>query len=86
MPNIFIVTVKYITPIKKISGIETIIVDNLPPNKNLGFAAGINIGIEKAISLGAQKIILLNPDIKINKEQILELAKSKFDSTEMDQS
>ncbi len=61
------VIVKYIDPIEKIPGVETIVIDNSPPNINLGFAAAVNIGIKKALAGGADKILLVNPDIKIKK-------------------
>lgn len=73
------VIVKYMNPVKKINGIETVIVDNSPPKENLGFAKAVNIGVKKAISFGATKVLLLNPDIKINKKQILQLAKNQAD-------
>lgn len=63
--KIFAVVVKYISPVKKITGVETIIIDNSPPNKNIGFAAAVNVGIKKALAQGADKILLVNPDIKI---------------------
>jgi GT2 family glycosyltransferase len=65
--KIIAVIVKYKTPVKKIPGVETIVIDNSPPNKNLGFAAAVNIGIKKALAGGADKILLVNPDIKIKK-------------------
>lgn len=65
--KVFAVIVKYISPVRNIPGVETIIVDNSPPNKNLGFAAAVNIGIKKALAKGADKILLVNPDIKIKK-------------------
>ena len=54
MSKIIIVTVKYVTPIKKIPGMETIIIDNSPPLENRGFARGANIGIKKALSYKTQ--------------------------------
>ncbi len=65
--KIIAVIVKYKTPVKKIPGVETIVIDNSPPNKNLGFAAAVNIGIKKSLARGADKILLVNPDIEINK-------------------
>ena len=79
MNKIIIVTVKYIAHAEKIPGMETITIDNSPPLENRGFARGANIGIKKALTSGANKILLLNPDIKINKEQILKLSKNNAD-------
>ena len=36
--------------------------------KNLGYAGGANIGIKKALSSRAKWIVILNPDIKINRK------------------
>lgn len=71
--KVFIVTIKYNETVKKIPGIVTIIIDNSPPNENLGFAKAVNIGVKDAISKGATKVLLLNPDLKISKNQIEEL-------------
>lgn len=38
--------------------------------KNLGYAGGNNVGIQKALSKGADYVVILNPDIKINSDFI----------------
>ena len=40
---------------------------------NLGFAAGNNIGIERALALGADYVVLLNPDTKVQPAWLAEL-------------
>jgi GT2 family glycosyltransferase len=55
------------------------VINNSPPNKNLGFAAAVNIGIKKALKNGAERILLLNPDIKISNRNINALCKSDGD-------
>ena len=37
----------------------------LTPSKNLGFGAGMNLGVEHAITLGCTSFVLLNPDVSI---------------------
>lgn len=66
---------------EKIPSIETIFVNNSPPNKNLGFAKAANIGIKEAIEKKADRILLINPDIKIKKGDIEKLTNSDFDIT-----
>ncbi len=43
--------------------------------KNLGFAAGMNIGIRKALAGGADYVLILNNDTILNENTILELVK-----------
>jgi GT2 family glycosyltransferase len=40
---------------------------------NLGFAAGNNVGIERALALGADYVVLLNPDTKVQLDWLAEL-------------
>lgn len=59
--------------------IDYLIVDNSSDNisapgttlikspKNLGFAGGNNLGIKKALALGAQYILIINPDVRVEK-------------------
>jgi len=39
-------------------------------SKNSGYAGGNNIGIKKAIEVGAEYVLILNPDISIEKETL----------------
>ncbi len=41
--------------------------------RNLGFAAGVNVGIKQALASGAQSILLLNNDTVIDRRMIEEL-------------
>ena len=70
MIKIIAVVIKYNCEIKEIPGLEMVIIDNSPPNINLGFGAAANIGIKKALEKGADKILLLNPDVKITTDEI----------------
>src|SRR3989344_1955355 len=64
------------TELSSNSNIDNIfVVNNSPPEKNLGFSAAANIGIKKALKTGAEKILLLNPDIKISNNAIDKLCK-----------
>ncbi len=62
------VIVRYKTKVNLLPGIKTIIVDNTKNNR--GFAGGVNLGIKKALKIRAQKIVLINPDLKITKQEI----------------
>jgi len=62
---------------KNLKNLEVIVINN--NTKNLGFAAGVNIGVEKALALGAGRIFLVNPDVSITTDQIITLSKSSFD-------
>lgn len=76
MPKIIAVVVAFKSELQPL-GLETLVIDN---NKiNRGFAKAANLGIKKALAKGADKILLINPDVKITKEQILKLAESGVD-------
>lgn len=76
MPKIIAVVVAFKSELQPL-GVETLIVDN---NKiNRGFAKGANLGIKKALVKGATKILLINPDVDITKEEISKLAENNAD-------
>lgn len=58
---------------------DIFVIDNSPPNKNLGFATAVNIGLKRALESGAEKVLLLNPDLIITNENINNLNKSDGD-------
>lgn len=39
-----------------------------PMSQNLGYAGGNNVGIEKALAMGADYILILNPDVVVEKD------------------
>lgn len=43
--------------------------------RNLGFAAGNNLGIKKAMKAGAQYILIINPDVTVNHDFFVPLLK-----------
>jgi GT2 family glycosyltransferase/Gpi18-like mannosyltransferase len=52
---------------------EVVVVDNSPPNKNLGFSRAVNQGIKQS---RGEYICLLNPDATISKESLSTLVKT----------
>lgn len=78
--KLIIITVKYHdNPKSSNPGFKTVIIDNTPPNKNLGFAGGINQGIRMALRENATHVLLLTPDVTITNEQINELLRASAD-------
>lgn len=59
-----------------VEGLKCKVIKNV---KNLGFAAGANIGIREALEIGAERIILVNPDIAIGKLEIQKMLKNNTD-------
>lgn len=79
MAKTILVSVIYNSQPSKVPGFETVVVDNSPPNMNLGFAAGVNVGIKLALKNGAERILLVNPDVKISPSQLKTLAEYPAD-------
>ncbi len=59
---------KLIREIRETGDIGVIVVDNT--QDNVGFAAGVNKGIKMALQKGADRVLLVNPDIRINAGEI----------------
>jgi GT2 family glycosyltransferase len=47
---------------------------------NLGFAAGVNVGIQRALANGAQSVVLLNNDTRVHPSMILHLAQAAIEN------
>lgn len=54
-------------------------VDIVESEENLGFAGGINLGVERAISAGAQSLLILNNDTIIDQAMIRHLIHTAAD-------
>jgi N-acetylglucosaminyl-diphospho-decaprenol L-rhamnosyltransferase len=48
--------------------------DLVAPDSNLGFGAGVAVGIERARATGAQRFLLVNPDLSVSRSDIETLA------------
>lgn len=68
--NIFVINNSETSPvIKSLESLNTKVVV-YQNSKNVGFAAGANIGIKKALETKSDRILLLNPDLIITNRQI----------------
>lgn len=67
----------YLTKVPRNWEKEVSVVDN--NKKNLGFAAGCNIGMRKTIKNGAEAFLLLNQDTVVNKDFLLPLLTNSAD-------
>jgi GT2 family glycosyltransferase len=47
---------------------------------NLGFAAGVNVGVQRALAAGAQSVLLLNNDTCVAPSMIIHLARVAFEN------
>lgn len=75
MSKVFTVVVNYRSwdRIKRIKVPNLIVIDN--DKNNIGFAAAVNKGVRKALKSAATHVLLLNPDVIINSNDLQKLLK-----------
>ena len=48
--------------------LEVIVIDNSPPNPNVGFAKGINKGMRLALTQDFDYYLIINPDVVVGND------------------
>lgn len=64
---------KAVKSIGNFPGVEVIVIDNSPPNPNLGFAKAVNLGVKKS---HGEYVYLLNPDASLSKTALARMIKT----------